>query len=286
MFDYFNHTLSCDNYLAEIHLTQNSATDHPWRGKQGVVKDYDPENAEILFVAGMDWTALAAHPGIEERVPVVNLVQGLRHASPSNPLFGFLRRRAIRLCVSDQVAQALKATVLCNGPIHVIPNGIDFGLLPVSDGIVDCDIFVSGSKQPRLASDLTARLQEQGYTVDCQIEHLPRSVFLTRMARTRVVVLLPLPEEGFYLPSLEALAMGLVVICPDCIGNRAFCIDRVTALTPPLDLDHLVAAVHEVTRDPLLSKTLRDKGKEISLRHDIRSERETFLNILEDIRQA
>lgn len=286
VFDYFDHTRSCGDYLAEIHLTPNSAPDHPWRGDQGVVRYYDPAKADILFIAGMDWTALTAHPGLEERVPVVNLVQGLRHASPSDPLYGFLRRRAIRLCVSDQVAQAITATGQCNGPIHVIPNGIDFGLLPGSDNSFDCDIFISGSKQPELALDLTKNLQMQGYTVSCQIDHLPRGEFLARMGRARVLVLLPLPEEGFFLPALEALAMGLVVICPDCVGNRAFCIDRVTALTPPLELDRIVAAVHEVARDPLLSKALRDKGKEMSLRYNIRSERETFLTILQQISQA
>ena len=33
----------------------------------------------------------------------------------------------------------------------------------------------------------------------------------------------PLVEEGFYLPGLEAMAAGAVVICPDAGGNRAYC---------------------------------------------------------------
>ena len=68
------------------------------------------------------------------------------------------------------------------------------------------------------------------------------------MSRGRLVVLLPLAEEGFYLPALEAMAMGCVVICPDCVGNRAFCVDEVTALVPDHDVAAVEAAVDECDR--------------------------------------
>ena len=44
------------------------------------------------------------------------------------------------------------------------------------------------------------------------------------MARARVTVLVPNPKEGFYLPALEAMALGTIVVCPDCVGNRSFCV--------------------------------------------------------------
>jgi len=283
VFDYFNHIKSSDQYQAQIYLTPSSAHNHLWHKEQAVIDFYDPGQADILFVAGMDWTALGGHPNIEERIHVVNLVQGLRHASPDGPLYGFLNRRATRICVSGEVAEALEKTGICNGPIHVIPNGIDFGSLPDSGVPCDYDIFIGGLKQPELAAELGVRLQGKGYTVDCQTRQIQRPEFLSRMARAKIVVLLPYEEEGFYLPALEAMAMGKIVICPDCGGNRSFCIGGVTSLTPPFQPDALEEAVAEVSRNPLLARNLSARARAFTFRHDLRTERDTFLNILQQM---
>jgi glycosyltransferase involved in cell wall biosynthesis len=50
-----------------------------------------------------------------------------------------------------------------------------------------------------------------------------------------VTLFLPGSTEGFYLPALEGMAMGTVVVCPDCIGNRSFCLPGVNALRPAYD---------------------------------------------------
>lgn len=283
VWDYFRHVRSSDLHRAEICLDPASAPASPWQGDPGLVDRYDPEGADILFLAGKDWTALAAHPGIEERIPVVNLVQGLRHARPETPHFGFLSRRATRICVSPAVAEALRATGICNGPIHVIPNGIDFDLLPGGGAATGADVFLGGAKQPPLARALAARLQAEGYRVDLQIDPLPRQDYLARMAGAPIAVLLPCAEEGFYLPALEAMALGRVVICPDCGGNRSFCIDGVTALMPPAAVAPLAQAVAEASRNPGLAQALRQSAKEISKMHDIRSERAAFLDLLRHI---
>lgn len=283
VWDYFQHVRSSDRHRAEIFLDPASAPASPWQGDPGLVDRYDPEGADILFLAGTDWTALAAHPGIEERIPVVNLVQGLRHARPETPQFSFLSRRATRICVSPAVAEALRATGICNGPIHVIPNGIDFDLLPEGTAAASADVFLGGAKQPQLARALAARLQAEGYRVDLQIEPLPRQDYLARMAGAPIALLLPFAEEGFYLPALEAMALGRVVICPDCGGNRSFCIDGETALMPPAALAPLAQAVAEASRSPGLAQALRQRAREISKIHDIRTERAAFLDLLRHI---
>jgi len=52
------------------------------------------------------------------------------------------------------------------------------------------------------------------------------------MARARVTVHLPAKVEGAYLPALESMALGALVVCPDCLGNRSFCRDGETCLVP------------------------------------------------------
>lgn len=283
--DYFNHAKFSSRYRPEIYLTPQSRSVHPWLGEY-IVNQYKPETASVIFIAGMDWIALSPYPNIEDRIPVVNLIQGFRHVLPSKPLFGFLHRYAIRICVSGEVAAALEATSICNGPIHIIPNGIDADLLPKTKILSSDLIFIAGLKQPTLALALYERLQAKGYTVKCQTSQISRDDFLSQMALAKVAILLPLPNEGFYLPALEAMAMGIAVICPDCVGNRSFCIDRVTALTPALELDSIEAAVTDVMEHPDLARALAGRGKEMSLRHHIRAERERFLEILDEINPA
>lgn len=278
--DYYRHTLAAEGYRAEIYLTPDSKPDHLWRSEVGQVAHYLPTKADVLFIAGMDWSALHPYPAIEERIPVVNLVQHVKHAAPHEQLYRFLSRRATRICVSAEVAAALEATGRCNGPIHVIPAGIDRKLLPSGRQDPSVDVFICGYKRPRLAMDVARRLAQRGLAVDCLVAPIPRADFLARMSNASQVVLLPHPEEGFYLPALEAMAIGCVVTCPDCIGNRAFCIDGETSIVPKPDAAAIEAAVVRIMQSPAEAQKLRSSAMSLSLKFDLSAERVAYHQIL------
>ena len=282
VFDYFMHAKSSDAYMPEIFFTPSSRSDHPWRCEGGIVRSYDPESADCLFIAGADWNALRPFPGVEDRIPVVNLIQHVRHADPDDPLHAFLSRRATRICVSLEVAHALERTGRCNGPIHVIANGIDFSLLPESPQS-GSGVFIAGTKRPDLAGALCDRLRASTVAVECSIKPLNRSEFLQHMASARIVVTLPNENEGFFLPALEAMALGRAVICPDCIGNRGFCIDGKTCLMPLPEPTEMEAAVRRLLSDPALTEFLGAAAATMSARFDLKRERADFLTILNDI---
>jgi hypothetical protein len=88
------------------------------------VRDFD-----ALFIAGMDWMELNGLD-LPPDLPVIILIQGIRHADPQLPLRRHLHRRAIRICVSQPVADAILATGGVNGPVRVIPAGLDMPSLP------------------------------------------------------------------------------------------------------------------------------------------------------------
>ena len=283
VFDYFNHAKLSKRYAPEIFVTPESRPDHLWRSESGLVARYDPEQADCLFIAGMDWNALLPFPGIENDVPVINLIQHVRHAFPADPRYAFLSRRAIRICVSHEVADALRQTGNCNGPVHAIPNGIDCTLLSVGQSSVATDVFIAGLKKPGLARGLDELLQGSGFSVDCVVEPLERSEFLQRMARAQIAVTLPREEEGFFLPALEAMMLGRAVICPDCVGNRGFCIDGDTCLMPPPKSDALAAAVMKLMADASYRNALVARAKTMGEQFDIQRERVAFLDILNGI---
>lgn len=280
--DYFDHVGRTSGFSAAIYLTDGSVPSHPWRGADGLVDRYEPESADVLFIAGTDWEALDAFPGIEARVPVINLIQGVRHADRGSPLRAFLRRRAVRICVSGQVAECVRATGECNGPVHVINNGIRFDRLPAPIRKT-ADVFIAGLKNPGVARALAGRLGELGLGVDCETGPIDRALFLERMAAARIAVVLPREREGFFLPALEAMALGCAVISPDCVGNRSFCLDRRTCLLTPANADALEGSVLELIADPMLAGRLREAGLKLARTFDIRAEREAFQRILRGI---
>ena len=121
--------------------------------------------------------------------------------------------RAIRICVSREVADAIAATGRANGPVLTIPNGIDVTpFAPADEGSPlgyetrPQSIAIVGYKSFDLAREFSERLRAE------QIDHLlltkflDREAFLALLAETRIAVCLPKEEEGFYLPALEAMA--------------------------------------------------------------------------------
>ena len=202
------------------------------------VEDWQPEAAAALFVAGLDWQAVPA--GLD--VPVVNLVQGVRHADPADPRRAFLSRRAVRICVSPEVAAAILGTGLVNGPVVTIPNGVD---VPPTTSITTSrpvPLLLVGWKEPERTREVASALRERGVRPEVIDSRLPRERFLARLGEAETVVFLPLEREGCFLPALEAFALGCLVVCPDCVGNRGFCRDGDTCLAPDNRIDAIVAA--------------------------------------------
>ena len=207
---------------------------NPWLNGDAVV-EWNPETADILFLGGNDWRALTPSQRKSFAKPIINLIQHPRHAEPGSELRSFLSHLAVRICVSEEVASAIKATNEVNGPVFTIPNGVDSSCFPTRPKDISeraTDLLICGLKAPDLSRDCYRQLSGKHGLVRWMIDWAPRDEFLKRMADAKVVLLLPRPEEGFYLPALEAMGSGSVVVCPDCVGNRSFCLDEVNSFRP------------------------------------------------------
>jgi glycosyltransferase involved in cell wall biosynthesis len=182
------------------------------------------------------------------------------------------------------VAAALGRAGICNGPVHVIPNGVDAARLPArARAASGSDVFVAGLKRPELARAVAAALAAKGVRVDCQTERIAREGFLDRMAQAEVAVTLPRPHEGFFLPALEAMFIGCAVVCPDCVGNRSFCRHGTSCLMPEAEAGAIVEAVMTLLARPDLRASLIAGGRAASRRHGLARERAAFLELLRGI---
>src|SRR3954447_4899011 len=115
VWDYFNHVRSSPRHEALIRFTEDStwSPDNPWHAaREHVVRFGQEVKADVLFVSGVDWRLSERADRPESPVPIVTLVQHVRHACPDDKLgrYRFLPHKAIRICVSPEVMTALEGT--------------------------------------------------------------------------------------------------------------------------------------------------------------------------------
>ena len=249
-----------------------------------------PQHRDILFVGGLDWRYLLESGYEKLPVPRINLVQHVRHAHEGSELRSFLSRRAIRICVSPEVAEAIVKTGEVDGPVVAIPNGID--LPPFNPAARDAlpwqarpsDVLIVGYKRPDLAHEVARLLRGQGVVCELATDFLPRREFLRLLGRARVAVCLPDDEEGFYLPALEAMATGCTVVTLDCVGNRGFCHDRRNCLVAQPKSVCIAGTVEAgLSMPPTAREEMHLRASDTVRAHSLDAERAAFHAILDDI---
>lgn len=199
---------------------------------------YDPANADLVFLAGMDWEAYLPL-GIKNKT-VINLIQHVRHADPNQPLFAFLAQPAVRICVSQSVRQAILPHA--NGPVYTIPMGHK---IEMGEHEKNNDIYILANKQPELGRRLAQYFQEQQLSVICHDHYVEKDSVLTAMAFSSISVTLPHTTEGFYLPGIEAMALSEIAVVPDCVASIEYSGRFNNALRCELDYEDIIATIQK-----------------------------------------
>ena len=106
------------------------------------------------------------------------------------------------------------------------------------------------------------------------------------MNRARVTLFLPQKNEGFYLPALEGMGLRTLIVCPDCVGNRDFCIPGRSAFRPEFSFGAIARATGEALRIDLdRAGALTDAARATFDEHHIDRERDAFQRILANLGQ-
>jgi glycosyltransferase involved in cell wall biosynthesis len=286
IWDYFNHVGSFPEYDVQIAFSAESKWDatNPWFGSRQSVVAWEPAESDILFLAGTDWRLVPASGRAHRRGQVLNLIQHPRHADAGSELRGYLKNRAIRICVSEEVADAIKETGEVNGPVFVIPNGVDLppGSRDKDSADRPTDLLICGLKAPELARQAYTHFAGENRVVRWLIEWIPRKDYLERLRHARITLFLPRPSEGFYLPALEGMGCGTIVVCPDCIGNRSFCHDVENCFRPSYDGNQILAAVSKALAQSEAERArMQEQASSTVRQHSLGRERASFREILE-----
>ena len=299
---YFGHVVRMTGFRPKISFSGEEQPDDPsarecrrlWPDAgTAVAGSWDPAPDDVLFLAGADWGYLNERRLETLPNPRINLIQHVRHAQENTAprLYRYLGERAVRICVSQEVADAITATGRVNGPVLVIPNGIDMTpFAPTGSGSpADFDrrrqrITIAGYKSPNLARALSAKLGAEGIEHRLVLDFRDRSEFLRLLRESRIAVCLPRAEEGFYLPALEAMAAGCIVVTTDCIGNRGFCRHGTNSLIAERTLESLLRTLRRAVAMSAMERAhLHRHGRDMALEHSLERERSRFHAILRDI---
>jgi hypothetical protein len=286
VWDYFNHVLSAPGYTATVRFTRRTEWDerNPWSADRARFEERRRRlHPDIRFLAGKDWRFLRRGQRADSPVPIINLIQHVRHAEPDDPRYPYLRHHAIRICVSDEIRQRLAATGQVNGPLLTIPAGMNLADLPepTGAGTRPLDLLVVANKQPALGTRVHDALGVDRRRVELVDHKIPRSALLAAINRARVTVFVPNPTEGFFLPALEGMALGTTVVCPDVVGNRSFCRPGENCLRPAYDADAIVAAAEQaLALGPEAAGRLHRAGRATVAEHSIEQERASFVDVL------
>lgn len=288
---YLGHVAATQNWRPKIVFSDSSAVHEAiWnQGRQFRISNWQIGTRDIIFVAGADWQFFD-QANVPTHTPVINLIQGVRHADPQLHLYQYLSRRSIRICVSEQVKQAIVATGVCNGPIFVIENGIMQTALAgkeISESTKgkhqSNNWLLLGIKNPTLAKAVANSLLERGINTDTVVTPIKQQLLFNKMEQAVAVVFFPCRTEGFYLPALEAMARSKPVICPDCVGNRSFC-NNDSALIPEYSLEGYLACAEKLLNMPEIEiKHMLLQARKISANYTLSRERKQFYKILNNI---
>jgi glycosyltransferase involved in cell wall biosynthesis len=286
---YYTHLQESNGFKPLIYFSERSVwnDDNPWLSLKGQTeRTWNPQSADILFLAGKDWLALEGAVPLSRQIPIVNLIQHVRHADPADIRFSFLSKRAVRICVSEPVAQSLRDTAMVNGPIFTVSNGIALDELPVAEEWDQrpIDVLIAGLKNSVLAAQLAERLRGANFAPEVLLARLPRRLFLEKLNQSKIVILLPNETEGFYLPALEAMALHALVVCPDCRGNRSFCADGFNCLMPKYTLSDMVQTTSKaISIEASERQKLLSAARQTVLRHSLLNEKNEFLAIMQEL---
>ena len=220
---------------------------------------------------------------------IVHIIQNVRHANPhwqgGQPL-RLLTRQLSRIFTNDVVRDACAPFVPADSPQAVIPLGHELGYFerleprqglssPVRVGYTTWKSDVGDRVAGALAGDsrfvFRAIRESVGWDVLRDLYHWC-DVFLG----------CPNPQEGFYMPGLEAMEAGAILVVPDAGGNLAYCRFGVNCLEAIHEDEgsYIDALERVVELDESARDDLRASGRAAIAMFDLAEERRAFVDFL------
>ena len=250
----------------------------------------------IFFTWPGDWPEISKRISPTRPDPqIIHIIQHVRHVDPD-----FIDGYALRLlntqpfsriCVSPEVHDVIKPHVANDSFLATIPNVIDtrifhpsFRLLPSAEPrtVLYTNWKTRFGDHIRQAWNSTPTANTLKF--ESVNEMISQHELAKRLRTADIFIGTPNKTEGFYLTPMEAMASKVVVVCPDVVGNRSFCVPNVTCLMPEYeDLTGHIQALERLIDDHHLRQTIVRNGYRAARTRQWWDERSAFLKFLQSI---
>jgi hypothetical protein len=221
---------------------------------------------------------------------VIFIVQNVRWANPKftgGYAVRLLSRPMARIMTNDVVLEAIKPYLNPSSMSEVIRIGHDTEFFAKErTGAFGSPIRVAYTTWKSDVGDEVASLlgkPDSGFSFKAIRDPVGWDELRKLYHWADVFLATPLVEEGFYLPALEAMAAGAVVVCPDAGGNRAYC--RFGENCLPVEFGEASSYVDALQSLKSYSaddiNRLRRGGYESARLHTLSHERERFGEFME-----
>lgn len=223
--DYFNHINSHHAYKSNIAFHPDSQWNKFVYWKQNDLKNHIPIHNPYAYLlkGGNDWIEFIKRFSIDSGKPIISPIVNFRVLNKDHPSNTLLKKKAIRVCPSPELAKQLSEDEDTNGPVLCIPNGINrTGSYGNSYENRHWDLLIVAIKNKNLGLRIYEKFRGD-LKVKLLNEFICHSEFRELMANSKLTLHLPKTMEAHYLPGLESMSLGSVTIMPDCVGNVFYC---------------------------------------------------------------
>ncbi len=221
---------------------------------------------------------------------IIHIIQNVRHVTPTwlggYPL-RLLTRPAARISTNDIVHDAVAGFVDPRTIHVVIPLGHDLGYFHKerTEGFSRPIRVAHTAWKSDIGDRTEAALDDDRFTFRAIRESVPWSDLRDLYHWADVFLCAPNLEEGFYMPGLEAMEAGCLVVTPDVAGNMAYCRpDDNCLLVGFEDVNGYVAALRTLADTPADQRTaMRAAGHGSTAPFNLDDERDGFATFLDTL---
>jgi hypothetical protein len=220
---------------------------------------------------------------------IIFIVQNVRWANPrwiNGYAVRLLTRPMARIMTNEVVLEAVKPYLNEKSMTEVIMLGNDSAFFARErNGSFGSPLKVGYTTWKSAAGDLVAEslAKDPGFEFRAIREPVGWDELRSLYHWSDVFLATPLVEEGFYMPGLEAMAAGAVVVSSDAGGNRAYCNFGENCLKVGFEqASDYVRALRDLREyEPDEIERLRRNGYETVKLHTLEHERDRFAEFMD-----